>query len=134
MTTGSARDAGMATVTALVLLFAFTAGALVWFARDVDRTISNRSVAQSIAFQAARAGAQQVELEGLRSGESAGVDGDAARTAVWAVAADLFDGYAVLGRVSRVTVEGSVVEVSVQIDDPAGDVIGVAAARAEVGP
>jgi hypothetical protein len=44
--------------TSLVLLFTFTAGGVVWLARDVDRAISNRAAAQSIAFQAARSGAQ----------------------------------------------------------------------------
>ena len=43
-------------VTALVLLFAFTAGGVIWLSRDVNRRVSNRSAAQSIVFQAARVG------------------------------------------------------------------------------
>jgi len=60
-----ARDRGMATVTALVLIFATMTGALVWLAVDVNDRVAARSTAQSIAFQAARAGAQQVA--GLRT-------------------------------------------------------------------
>ena len=54
------RDRGSATVTALVLVFAFTAGAVIWLASDVNSRVADRSAAQSVAFQAARAGAQQV--------------------------------------------------------------------------
>ena len=45
-------ERGTALVTALVLLFAFTAGGVIWLSRDVNRRVSNRSAAQSIAFQA----------------------------------------------------------------------------------
>ena len=55
-------------VTGLVLLFAFTAGGVIWLARDVNRSVSNRSAAQSIAFQAARSAAQQVGITSLREG------------------------------------------------------------------
>ena len=124
----------MATVTALVLLFALTAGAVVWLARDVDRAVSNRTAAQSIAFQAARSGAQQVGAAGLRGDASIVVDGQRARAAALATAEDLFVGYGVTGHVIRVSVVGpDVVEVEVRIVDPAGTVTGVAAARSEAG-
>ncbi len=55
-------ERGSAVVTALVLLFVFTAGGVIWLSRDVNRVITNRSAAQSIAFQSARAGAQQVDV------------------------------------------------------------------------
>ena len=48
-------DRGSGLVTGIVLIFAFTFLGLVWLARDVDRGVSNRSAAQSIAFQSARA-------------------------------------------------------------------------------
>lgn len=60
-------DEGAGLATALVLLFAFTVSGVVWLARDVDRAISNRAAAQSIAFQAARSGAQQIDVVVLRS-------------------------------------------------------------------
>jgi hypothetical protein len=69
-------------VTALVLLFAFTAGGVIWLSRDVNRVITNRSAAQSIAFQSARAGAQQVEVGSLRGGASLEIDEDRAREAL----------------------------------------------------
>jgi Tfp pilus assembly protein PilX len=127
-------DRGMAMVTGLVLLFAFTAGGVIWLARDANRAVSNRTTAQSIAFQAARSGAQRVGVESLRQGAEVLVDEDAARHAAESTAADLFSGYGVDGDVLRVTiVPPDTVEVEVRISDPAGDVTGVAAARAETG-
>ena len=127
-------DRGMAMVTGLVLLFAFTAGGVIWLARDANRSVSNRTAAQSIAFQAARSGAQRVGVGSLRQGAEVLVDQDAARRAAESTAADLFSGYGVQGEVVRVTVvPPDTVEVEVRISDPAGDVTGVAAARAETG-
>jgi hypothetical protein len=124
----------MAMVTGLVLLFAFTAGGVIWLARDTNRAVSNRTTAQSIAFQAARSGAQRVGVESLRQGAEVLVDDDAARRAAESTAADLFSGYGLDGDVLRVTVvPPDTVEVEVRISDPAGDVMGVAAARAEAG-
>lgn len=59
-------ERGTALVTATVLLFSFTAGAVILLARDYDDRIATRSVAQAIAFQAARVGAQQVAVQSLR--------------------------------------------------------------------
>ncbi len=127
-------DRGMATVTGLVLLFAFTAGGVVWLARDADRSVSNRTAAQSIAFQAARSAAQQVGVAPLRDGAEVVVDAGAARRAAEATAADLFAGYEVDGRVVSVdVVPPGTVAVEVRISDPAGDVTGVASASAEDG-
>ena len=127
-------DRGMAMVTGLVLLFAFTAGGVIWLARDANRAVSNRTTAQSIAFQAARSGAQQVGVESLRQVAEVLLDEDAARRAAESTAADLFSGYGVDGDVLRVAVvPPDTVEVEVRISDPAGDVTGVAAARAETG-
>ena len=127
-------DRGMATVTALVLLFAFTAAGVIWLARDANRSVSNRTAAQSIAFQAARSGAQQVAVASLRQGAEVRVDEGAARQAAVSTAADLFAGYEVAGRVVDVTLVGhDTVQVEVRISDPAGDVTGIAAATAEGG-
>jgi hypothetical protein len=49
-----------------VLMFSFTAGAVILLARDYDDRLATRSVAQAIAFQAARVGAQQLAIEALR--------------------------------------------------------------------
>lgn len=124
-------NAGMATVTGLVLLFAFTSGGVIWLARDVNRVVANRSTAQSIAFQAARAGAQQLAPADLRGVATPLIDTEAATRAASAAAIELFDGYGISGSVVRVSVDEATVEVEVLVSDPAGDVTGVGAARAE---
>lgn len=131
-------ERGMAMVTGLVLIFSFTALGVIWLARDVNRTVGNRTVAQSIAFQAARSGAQQVEVGSLRDGGEAvsvTVDPDRARSAANATASQLFEDYGVEGVVLSIDVpEADLVVVEVEIRDPTRDVRGVASARAEEGP
>lgn len=131
-------DRGMAMVTGLVLMFAFTAGGVIWLARDVNRVVSNRSAAQSIAFQAARSGAQQVMIGSLRDGTDARqvtIDPARADASARATASALFADYGVVGVVLSVDlVDADAVEVVVRIDDPDGDVTGVASARAETSP
>ncbi len=127
-------DRGMAMVTGLVLMFAFTAGGVIWLARDVGRSVSNRSSAQSIAFQAARSGAQQIAGGSLRGTGEISIDRAAAEREARSTADELFAGYDVVGSVDTVVVEGDTVRVTVTIYDTAGDVTGIAAAHAEVGP
>ena len=131
-------ERGVAMVTGLVLLFAFTAGGVIWLSRDVNRVVGNRSAAQSIAFQAARSGAQEVEVGSLRDGVDRGtvvLDTDRAEAAARDTAEQLFDDYGVDGTVIAVRVpEADLVSVEVRIDDPTGDVTGIASARAEAGP
>lgn len=128
-------DRGSAVVTALVLLFAFTAGGVIWLSRDVNRVITNRSAAQSIAFQSARAGAQQVEVGALRGGESSEVeiDEDRAREAGRLIAGELFDAYGVRGT-SSMTIRGGIVTVTVTIEDPVGDETATGSVQAQTGP
>lgn len=127
-------ERGTALVAALVLLFAFTAGAVIWLARDVDRRVSNRSAAQSIAFQAARSGAQQVRVASLRAGPAdVVIDELSARVQAHRIADRLFDEFGVDGSVVRISVADVTVTVEVLISDPAGDVVGVGSARAEAG-
>lgn len=126
---------GSAVVTALVLLFAFTAGGVVWLARDVNRVIANRSAAQSIAFQSARAGAQQVEVGSLRDpGRSTvEIDADAARREGSRIADELFEAYGVTGT-SAMVIDGDTVTVTVTIDDPTGDATASGSVQAQTGP
>ena len=126
---------GTAMVTALVLLFALTAGGVIWLARDVNRRITNRSAAQSIAFQAARSGAQQVQVSSLRAGGPVTlvIDVPSAREQALRVADRLFDEFDVDGSVLLISVADATVTVEVEITDPAGDVVGVGSARAEAG-
>lgn len=131
-------ERGTALVTALVLLFALTSGAVVWLSRDVNRRVTNRSAAQSIAFQAARAGAQRVEVGGLRAGGPGEVriDEAAARAAAIDVAGELFDAFDVDGAVTGAAVGStpSSFVVTVVIHDPVGDQTATGVARAEPGP
>jgi Tfp pilus assembly protein PilX len=129
-------ERGTAFVTALVLLFAFTAGGVIWLSRDVNRRVSNRSAAQSIAFQAARSGAQQVSVGDLRGSSPPAViiDEPAARQQAARVASQLFDAFGVVGSIDRVTVAADTVTVQLTITDAAGDVTGIGSARAEAGP
>ena len=134
MTTRRLRgDRGSAFAAGLLLMFAFTAGAVVWLARDVDRSISNRSAAQSIAFQAARSGAREIDVAALRTG-SATIDTRAARSAASSAAATLFASYGVEGRVTSIAVTRDGVTVAVAIEDAGRVVNGHATARAETGP
>jgi hypothetical protein len=126
-------------VAALVILFAMTAGAVIWLARDVDRSVSNRSIAGSIAFQAARAGAQQVDVGTLRDSGSDVAPvldvSDAERHADDA-ARRLFESYEVEGTTSCAVPEPDLVvcDVTLRCTRGAPDVTGRGAARAEVGP
>jgi hypothetical protein len=128
-------DQGAGLVAGVVLIFAFTFLGLVWLARDVDRGVSNRSVAQSIAFQSARAGAQATSVSDLRRpGTVAVVDAGAARRAAAAAADTLFTSYGVDGRVTSVSVSGDTVSVLVRITDGGVVVTGAGTVRAERAP
>ena len=109
---------------------------VIWLSRDVNRRVSNRSAAQSIAFQAARSGAQQVSVGSLRGGGTLEIviDEPAARLQAATVAVTLFDAFGVEGSVERVTVVGDTVTVEVTVSDPAGDATGVGSAQARTGP
>jgi hypothetical protein len=121
-------------VAGIAILFGLTFLGLVWLARDVDRAVSNRTAAQSIAFQAARSGAQQAAPEDLRDGGSGRVDAAAARAAAARTAQDLFTGYGVDGTVRRITVATDSVTVVVAITDGNRTVTGNGTVQAERAP
>lgn len=62
------RNRGQSTVAALTFAFIFMAGAFLWLSRTVDQSLHDRTQAAAVAFQGARAGAQQVDIDGSRSG------------------------------------------------------------------
>ena len=128
-------ERGSAVVTALVLLFVFTAGGVVWLSRDVNRVITNRSAAQSIAFQSARAGAQQVDVGALRSsGEPTVIlNEERARVEGRRIADELFGAYDVTGT-SAMSISGDTVTVTVTIEDPDGDARASGSVQARTGP
>lgn len=129
-------DRGTGLVAALALIFAFTFLGLVWLARDVDRGVSNRSAAQSIAFQAARSGAQAASVPDLRRSGDGGVrlDPVSAEAAARGAAARLFASYGVDGTTTSVAVSGDRVSVSVSIVDGSITVTGTGTVRAERAP
>jgi len=124
---------GSGLVVGIVLIFAFTFLGLVWLARDVDRGVSNRSAAQSIAFQSARSGAQATSISDLRSGVDM-VDAAAASQAATQTAGALFSSYGVEGTVTSIEVVGDSVSVSVAITDNGLVVTGSGTVRAERAP
>ena len=125
------RGAGL--VAGIALMFAFTFLGLVWLARDVDRGVSNRSAAQSIAFQAARSGAQSTGVTDLRTGITL-VDPNAATRAATSTAGALFTSYGVDGRITAVDVVADSVSVSVTITDDGRTVTGAGTVRAQRAP
>jgi hypothetical protein len=126
-------DRGAGLVAGIALIFAFTFLGLVWLARDVDRGVSNRSAAQSIAFQAARSGAQSAALSELRSGVAV-IDSAAATNAATATAGALFASYGVDGSVTAIEVANDRVTVTVSIIDGGRTVTGAGTVRAERAP
>lgn len=121
-------------VAGLVLLFAFTFLGLVWLARDVDRSVSNRTAAQSIAFQAARSGAQEVSVSGLRAGAEPTINEPAARGAIRHAASRLFASYGVAGSLETIDIRIDRVTVTVSISDAGRTVTGTGTVRAERAP
>jgi hypothetical protein len=131
----------MGIITGLVLMFSFTFSGLVWLVRDVDRAVSGRAPAQAIAFQAARAGAQQIDPMSLRIGGPNAVQINpvaadrAARAAVdHALRSDGLSGPQVQVRVVAITTTSDQVAVVVEVRDGSRAVVGAASAQAVVGP
>lgn len=129
-------DRGSSMVTGVVLMFALTAGGIIWMARDVDRAVSDRASAQSIAFQAARSGAQQVDVSALRRMRDGpiAIDPDLARPAAEAAAARLFEAYDLNGRITAIDVVGDRVIVSLEVETAGRIVSGSGSARAQGSP
>jgi len=127
-------DRGSGLVTGITLIFAFTFLGLVWLARDVDRSVSNRSTAQSIAFQAARSGAQAATVADLRTGDAVVIDRATARASASRTATALFDSYGVSGTITSINVEDDRVTVSVSITDAGKTVTGLGTVRSERAP
>jgi hypothetical protein len=118
-------------VAGIALMFAFTFLGLVWLARDVDRGVSNQSAAQSIAFQAARAGAQAAQVDELRDGDVTTFDEGKVIAAANDIAERLFASYDVNGTVLSVNPVDGKVTVTVQIVDGSKTVKGVGTVRTE---
>ena len=129
-------ERGTAIITASVLLFTLTAGGILYLSRDVNRVVTNRSAAQSIAFQSARAGAQQVDVDALRNGggERVEIDERAAETESARIGRLLLDAYGLEGSVSPPEIDGDTVTISVTVIDRYGSQSATASVQAQTGP
>ena len=130
--TAEGADAGSATVLMITLCFVFLAGSLVWLSRTVDQALDDRTNAAAVAFQAARAGAQEIDPTSARAG-AAVIDAIAARSAVASTAARLLAINGDTGSVSGVSIESNRVTVSVTITTTGRPATGIASATAVAG-
>ena len=127
-------DVGTAMVAALVALSSFTVGSVLWLARDVDMTMSIRSTADAIAFQAARSGAQQLRTEALRGDAPlAVIDPVAAARAARTTTRDLLGREGLDGEVLAVVAMDEWIRVTVRVDGPVAPTEATAVAVAERG-
>ena len=124
-------ERGSGLVAGIAFMFAFTFLGLIWLAGTVDRGISNQSAATSIAFQAARAGAQEAQPDKIRGGEIQNLDVARAQAAASETATTLFTSYGLTGQATATTeVTGTTVIVTVIINDGSKTVTGRGAAEA----
>lgn len=119
-----------------MLLFTLTAGGILYLTRDVNGVVTNRSAAQSIAFQAARAGAQQVDVDQLRGApaDEVVINAEAAEVEVELIAQRLLDAYGLVGLVEDTEISGDTVTVTVTVEDEYGDQTATASVQAQTGP
>lgn len=137
MTRGTARaevdaDRGSAIVATLTLTFVFMAGAFIWLSRTVDRTLHDRAQATAVAFQAARAGAQSVDVEASRDGAIV-LDSERVVVAARAAAARLLAANGDTGGVDLVRIAGPRVTVTVTITTTGRRAVGTSSATAHLG-
>jgi hypothetical protein len=132
MTRDGAPDRGSAIVATLTLTFVFMAGGFIWLSRTVDRSLHDRSQATAVAFQAARAGAQSVDLDASHGGAIV-LDAERAVTAARAAAARLLAANGDEGEVDVVRIEGAQVTVVVTITTSGRRSVGTSSATAHLG-
>lgn len=128
-----ARDErGSAVVASLVALATLTFGAVIWMARDVSTTIARRADASDIAFQAARAGAQGLDIAALRgSSPVVRLDPFEAQRRANEVALTMFATADLTGRIVSVDVGEDRVEVVVEVVAPTAVIKGRATVLAQ---
>lgn len=124
---------GSGLVAGIVILFSMTFLGLVWLARDVDRGISNRSIANSVAFQAARSGAQVAFATPLRQGVEPTINAAGAIAAGTDTAARLLERYDVSGT-TQISVDVATVTAIIVITDRGVTVTGQATVESRRAP
>ncbi len=125
-------DRGSGLVLGIVIMFATTFLGLVWLAGTVDRGVSNQSAATSIAFQAARSGAQAALPDEIRGGQVTSLDEGEARAAASATVGRLLASYGLsgAGSITGFEIAGTTVIVEITITDGPKTVVGRGAAEA----
>ena len=128
------RERGSSVLVALLLMMTLTGGAILWLTRDVDRAVGAAAEADSVAFQAARAAAQQIDPASLRT-STPRIDPAAARQRAHTAAAQLLTANGTTGAVTAVEVsgDGDRVTVIVEIVEAGRTVTGRGTARLAVG-
>ena len=128
-------ERGLGMVVGIVLIFAFTFLGIVWLALDVDRGVSNRSAAQSIAFQARGPGRSRHRSPTCATTPTRAPSTSKRRDRRPRATADaLFASYDVDGSVTSIDVDGDRVAVTVVITDGSVTVTGAGTVRAERAP
>ena len=125
-------DRGSATVAMVLLMFSLVGGSLLWLTWNVDRSVNAAGDADAIAFQAARAGAQGIQVASLRTSNPT-LDPDAATNKATEAALLLLDANKIDGRVTGVNVAGDRITVIVEITEAGRIVTGRGTARLAVG-
>lgn len=125
------RDRGTSTVLAMTLVCVFMAGALIWLSRTVDRQLQDRPHAAAIAYGAARAGAQQVDVG--QSTSVVVVDITRATYAAQASVHAALEANGDSGSVDHVDVVGSRVTVTVTITSSGRPITATGTATARAG-
>jgi hypothetical protein len=132
MNRAETRDHGSATVAAITLCTVMLTGALLWQSAVADRALHDRVDASAIAFQAARAGAQEIDEQSARGGVIT-LDPLRARSAAVASAQRLLSANGDTGTVNAIQVVDRRVTVSVTITTTGRPATATATALARVG-
>jgi hypothetical protein len=122
-------DRGSAVVLSVTVCFVFMAGAFVWLSTVVDQAVHDRGQATAVAFQAARAAAQSIDVDAARDGRIA-VDPDLAEQAARLATQRLLAANGDSGRLTSLRIDGPRVTVTVEITTTGRVVTGVGSATA----
>ena len=114
------------------MAMAFMAGAFIWLSRTVDQSINDRGQAAAVAFQAARAAAQQIDPGAARQGAIV-IDEDRAVAAARQSVAVQLSGTGDVGSLTSIRIDGPRVVVEVVITTTGRSASGVGTATATMG-
>ena len=129
-------DRGSAMVAGVVLMFAFTAGAIIWLARDVDRggVGSRLRAVDRVPGGPVRRAASRHRRPAAPAGGPIDIDPELARSAAEATAARLLDAYDLDGRITSIDIVGDRITVALEVETAGRTVTGAGSARAQAAP